>query len=453
MDEAMLLREYLGKRKPFDEVYSLLNQSTRSPAGNVVNYPITPPGKYVKQEQEKAITGSEQASAEMLKAASDAAQNESLLREAAANRVLEEKSRFGDFVPNVQREKLITEKRNQLSNYPANERNMWAEAIISLGPALLGAMSGSAGMKAALPAQESARKLYEGIRSQNIEDQKKRKDVLFSEIKALESLQNSDLKQYTDRQKMAQAWLKVENDARIGAANSSGKEKEMLLKMADDANKEALKYQMQSPKDVVTAEQKQQDLRNKQNKQNKQSQKLLPGQVQRDKDFAKEWQEFSDSGGFAQVKEQLKTMEEIHKTLLSGKGSGIAGALPKAVRDIVDRENAAIQERLEQIIQRDLRKTLGAQFTEKEGVEFMKRGFNPVQDPKENAKRLKAFMNIVEARAKSILERGKFFEKEGTLSGLETTGSVDKKMKQDEPKSNNKLDDKRQKLRGLLKGG
>lgn len=70
--------------------------------------------------------------------------------------------------------------------------------------------------------------------------------------------------------------------------------------------------------------------------------------------------------------------------------------LPDTLRNIFDKEGFALQQAVESVIQMDLRQTLGAQFTEKEGRMFLDRGFNPKMSDKANVEKLKTLLGQIE---------------------------------------------------------
>tara|TARA_Y100000114_G_C11760862_1_gene329607 strand:+ start:426 stop:1682 length:1257 start_codon:yes stop_codon:yes gene_type:complete len=70
--------------------------------------------------------------------------------------------------------------------------------------------------------------------------------------------------------------------------------------------------------------------------------------------------------------------------------------LPDTLRNIFDKEGFALQQAVESVIQMDLKQTLGAQFTEKEGRMFLDRGFNPKMSDRFNVEKLKTLLGQLE---------------------------------------------------------
>lgn len=154
--------------------------------------------------------------------------------------------------------------------------------------------------------------------------------------------------------------------------------------------------------------------------------KLTEGQKALDKAYAKDYADYVAGGGFAQAKGDIskldKVLEEMEKNkdMFTGPVDTLTETLGgfEAVRAVTNPRLQDLKDRLEQIIQQDLRKTLGAQFTEKEGKLFMERSFNPKLGAKENIDRLRMFVADVKKRAEQKDRSAKYFEKHGTLQGF-----------------------------------
>lgn len=146
-----------------------------------------------------------------------------------------------------------------------------------------------------------------------------------------------------------------------------------------------------------------------------------------DKAFGKDYNEFVVSGGYADVAKQLDQLRGVVGEL-QGKGteenpkgvraSGARGLVPKVIRDVVMPKGAAIQDRVEDVVQRNLRLVLGAQFTEKEGERLIARAYNPRQPESENIKRLGRLITQIDEAAKAKAEAGAYYEQNGTLKGF-----------------------------------
>lgn len=146
---------------------------------------------------------------------------------------------------------------------------------------------------------------------------------------------------------------------------------------------------------------------------------MLPGQEAADKEFGKEYVEWK-KGGKADALKNLSQLKEVQAELESGE-KNLTGRLLGRVPDLFKPESAIdTRELVEEVVQRNLRTILGAQFTEKEGERLIKRAYNPNLDEKENAKRLERLIKQMETAVEQKDKMSEYFEKTGgTLSGYE----------------------------------
>jgi len=139
-----------------------------------------------------------------------------------------------------------------------------------------------------------------------------------------------------------------------------------------------------------------------------------------DKAFAKEYTDFIAKGGYTNAQKNLDALkqvsEEIGKTDTAT--GGFIGLLPKIVRDVVTPEGAAMQDKVEQVIQSNLRQVLGAQFTEKEGQMLLARSYNPRLSEKENQQRLQSLVKQIDGAYTAQKAAARYFEDNGTLKGF-----------------------------------
>jgi hypothetical protein len=149
---------------------------------------------------------------------------------------------------------------------------------------------------------------------------------------------------------------------------------------------------------------------------------LTPGEKQRDIDFAKDWSKFSDQGGFADSVKQISQLNSVLQQLRSGEN--VTGALTGLLMEISPPlANAYLsgavsaRQLVEDVVQRNLRVILGAQFTEKEGDRLIARAYNPSLKEEENARRLEGLMQQMIAAAEAKNNAGRYFEQFGTLKG------------------------------------
>jgi hypothetical protein len=95
----------------------------------------------------------------------------------------------------------------------------------------------------------------------------------------------------------------------------------------------------------------------------------------------------------------------------------IRGQLPESVRSITNPKAVATRNAVEEVVQRNLRVVLGAQFTEKEGERLIARAYNSLLAPEENARRVDRLIQQIESAAKSKIDAARYYEQNGTLLG------------------------------------
>ena len=144
-----------------------------------------------------------------------------------------------------------------------------------------------------------------------------------------------------------------------------------------------------------------------------------PFQTAVDKAFADKYLDWT-SGGMADMTQQVNAIGGVIDRLASGEElTGVAaGVIDKmGLGAVLNPEATDAKERVESVIQRSLRETLGAQFTEKEGERLIARAYNISLPPEMNLARLQALFatltDTVNAR-RSMIE---YAEANGSLVG------------------------------------
>ena len=136
---------------------------------------------------------------------------------------------------------------------------------------------------------------------------------------------------------------------------------------------------------------------------------------------------------------QLEKLESVAKQLddvVAGvKVAGIGGE-PPAVQNLtgpviglrprwsdamINPAQLAAQETVEEVVQRNLRLVLGAQFTQKEGERLIARAYNPQLEEAENAVRVRRLLNAMRSTLNAQLEAARYFEENDTLQGWKGT--------------------------------
>lgn len=153
---------------------------------------------------------------------------------------------------------------------------------------------------------------------------------------------------------------------------------------------------------------------------------VTPAQKGVDREFAKEYTKYVAGGGYADVINQIQTLEGVIGDLEGGKknltgpvvGTGDISGITGLPRKMFAGKGVAAQQAVEQSIQRSLKQTLGGQFTEREGTLFMQRGYDPQLSEKENAKKLRRAVGQLKSMALSKQKAVDYYEEHGTLTGF-----------------------------------
>ena len=145
---------------------------------------------------------------------------------------------------------------------------------------------------------------------------------------------------------------------------------------------------------------------------------LTDGEKARDRKFGDQLVEFNlpdINKGLEQLTEASEALSKSNT--LSGP---IVSLLPNFVGDRLNPESTEVREAVEEVVQRNLRLVLGAQFTEKEGERLISRAYNPRLDEAENKKRVERLIKSIKDAAQEKLNMKSYFEKNGTLKGYDS---------------------------------
>jgi hypothetical protein len=146
---------------------------------------------------------------------------------------------------------------------------------------------------------------------------------------------------------------------------------------------------------------------------------LMPGQKKADEKFADDYVAWKTGGGQDMVA-QISQLKPVIENLESGKpltGVGVA-VQPDILLALTNPEALQSREQVEEVVQRNLRAVLGAQFTEKEGERLIARAFNPKLKPEQNAKRLRRLFLQMATAAEQKQSMVEYFDENGTLRGF-----------------------------------
>jgi hypothetical protein len=157
---------------------------------------------------------------------------------------------------------------------------------------------------------------------------------------------------------------------------------------------------------------------------------LTEGQIQADKTFATDiYVPFITGGGFADARKQIDQLLLIKDQLtnivegnsdanLSG---SIIGLTPDLILNMFNPDAVDARQQVEEVVQRNLRVVLGAQFAQKEGEALIARAYNPSQEEAVNRDRLIRLLDAMEIAMDAKLASTMHFEKAGTLANFEGT--------------------------------
>jgi len=147
--------------------------------------------------------------------------------------------------------------------------------------------------------------------------------------------------------------------------------------------------------------------------------KLTPGQSKVDEKFADDYVAWTTGGG-QDAAAQIAQLMPVIQALEEGKPiTGVPVAVqPDLLLAMTNPKALQSREQVEEVVQRNLRVILGAQFTEKEGERLIARAFNPKLPPEENAKRLRRLFLQMSSAAEQKNAAAAYFEQNGTLRGF-----------------------------------
>ena len=151
---------------------------------------------------------------------------------------------------------------------------------------------------------------------------------------------------------------------------------------------------------------------------------LSPGQKAQDEEFAKRYVEFKSSGAADAEKLQGQLDFALEKLERSDTLTGaLIGNTPDFILQATNPEAVDVREAVQEVVQRNLRLILGAQFTAKEGEMLINRAYNPRLPEETNVRRVKALLKQMKKSLDAMVSMGAYFDQYGTLRGYQ--GSTD----------------------------
>lgn len=148
------------------------------------------------------------------------------------------------------------------------------------------------------------------------------------------------------------------------------------------------------------------------------AQPVTPGQEKVDEAFAQTYLDWTQGGG-ADMASQIARIDAVASQLEGGANltGPVVGNVPDIIGTVTNPDAVQAREQVEEVVQRNLRLILGAQFTEKEGERLISRAYNPRLPPKKNAERLRRLSKAMKAAAEARNSQMRYFQENGTLTG------------------------------------
>jgi hypothetical protein len=147
---------------------------------------------------------------------------------------------------------------------------------------------------------------------------------------------------------------------------------------------------------------------------------LTPYQKKLDEKAADDVLEWKQGGGTTMVGNIRKLRGVVAQLERGEKLSGpVTGITPDFILAFSESGRKAIdaRQKVEQVVQQDLRRILGAQFTEKEGKDFLSRVFDPKLTPRQLAARVRDLLTQMEQAAIQKQSMAEYLDENGTLRG------------------------------------
>ena len=148
-----------------------------------------------------------------------------------------------------------------------------------------------------------------------------------------------------------------------------------------------------------------------------------------DDEFAKTYVKWG-SGGAADAVKNLNQIKGVIKdiNLAAKEGRTTSGPLVGIQNDVVQSflnpEATDIRNRVQEVVQRNLREILGAQFTQNEAAQLIDRAYNQRLSPEMNLRRLNALLDQMSQAATATQQMYDHFKTKGTLFGYEGGGTL-----------------------------
>ncbi len=149
-------------------------------------------------------------------------------------------------------------------------------------------------------------------------------------------------------------------------------------------------------------------------------QQFTPAETAVDRAFAKTYEEDFASGNFADQQKNIDQLRGVERELTSGEKNltgPVLGSMPDFITSFTNPDAVNTREKVEEVVQRNLRVILGAQFTNEEGKRLIARAYNPKLPEDVNAQRLTNLIRAMDNGMKAKQAAAQYYEQNGTLRG------------------------------------
>ena len=141
-------------------------------------------------------------------------------------------------------------------------------------------------------------------------------------------------------------------------------------------------------------------------------------EIKVDENFAKVYIDY-EKGGLADTEKQIGQLISVREQLKRSDNltGPVIGLIPNIARPFLTPESLDVQETVEEVVQRNLKAILGAQFAKTEAEQLISRAYNPSLPEKVNAKRIGRLIDSMVAAAQSKQNVVDYYNKHRTLRG------------------------------------
>jgi hypothetical protein len=310
----------------------------------------------------------------------------------------------------------LKNQKEAAGDYP--KRDLWTEAIYSLGPGLLGAVTGETGRGAALPAYKSSMEYRNTMRKEDLEEFKAARAKIEDAEKAL----NQRIKDKNDvaykRTRNVLDWGKAQLDALRFDATKTAEQKSELSQLVAKAIGEAAKGTTQAAERIAEFDQRtdefdenmrQKELDRKSREKVAKTrpnpgQGMTPFQKGLETGLAKKASDYFSTTRDSLINNVDKVGSAVERLRESSTGKREAmfgaarGIAPDMLRSFTNPDAVATKEAVQSAITDTLRPTLGAQFTAEEGARIMRLAINDRLSDAENLKRVEQLQKAIQKK-------------------------------------------------------